>query len=256
MTLASLFVIVPGFGRPHTLDKVRILESNLRLIKAAQWSQLCVRICVYDPEAILDIPTHLREDPCMEWVVHQGIVGEFLHAYAPPSTTSMFDYVMMILDDIELQNNMDFARLLRYHKTFAFDIFTPSLAQGSQYQFQYMLTRPDSAADLMLLNACEAFCYFMSSSSYEKYYTHIDPHENPWLWGLDMCMAKCLGLKACLLNRMTMIHHYKNECYALRPDRDPVQGYKTVMDKYGVTTEELAQLPAVQYYIIDQELLA
>lgn len=254
MSAPSLFVIVPGFGRPHTLEKVRILESNIQYIRKYPWARLHFRICVYDPEAFLYVPSSLREDPSMEWIVRQGIVGEFLHTCAPPSVTSAFDFVLILLDDIELHSNVDFARILRYHNMFGFDIYSPTLTSGSKYQFEYMLSRPESSASLMVVSACEAFCYFMSSASYAKYYEHINPHANPWLWGMDMCLSKCIGLRPCLLNHMMMTHYYKNECYQLRPDQDPVQGYNYVLERYGVTTQELANQLAVRYSIVDHEL--
>jgi hypothetical protein len=250
--MPSLYVIVPGFGGPHVPEKVAILRKNVAILRSFPWSELRITVCVYDARAILDIPPSLREDPTLHFIVQPGIVGQFLHAHATPEQTAAYDFVMLLLDDIELQQDVCFETLLRYHATFNMDIYSPSLTHDSCYQFEYMLAKTNVPyVQLCVTPACEAFCYFMPQTSYVRYYTHLEPHHNPWLWGLDMCLWKSLGMRCALLNRMTMKHHYKNECYELRPDADPVQGYEYTMNKYGTTTAELADQPAVLYYVID-----
>ena len=255
MEAPSLFVIVPGFGKPHISEKVRILQENVARIDTFPWSRLVIKVCIYDPEAILHIPTKLRNDERIEWIVQPGIVGQFIHAYASPSQTCGFDFVLIILDDIELQPNFDFQKLIQYHGMFGFDIYSPSLTLDSKYQFNYLLTKPESIAHIFVVCACEAFCYFMPKSSYDRYYQHIEPKINPWLWGMDMCLYRCIGMKAAVINCMNMRHYYKNECYELRPDADPIVGRNHLLQKYDVTMDELVNQKAVLYYIIDGALV-
>jgi hypothetical protein len=249
--MPSLFVIVPGFGNPHIQEKIRILESNLQRIRTFPWTQVCIRVCVYDNHAMPNIPTHLRQDPDIEWICTSGIVGQFIHQYAPPNVVATFDYCMILLDDIELQSNVDFAHLMDVHQLFQLDMYAPSMTLDSKYQFEYMLTQPTQPYLMKVVPACEAFCYFIPSQHYARYYQHIDPQQNPWLWGMDMCMYKCLEIRVGILNTMTMKHYYKNECYHLRPDASPCEGYEFVLRKHGVTSEELAEQPAVMYYIVE-----
>lgn len=252
----SLFVIIPGFGPPHIDVKVNILEKNLRHIRSYPWKCLKIRVCVYDARAISAIPDHLLRDPGIEWVLSPGIVGQFIHRFAPPAITNEFDYVLLLLDDVELMPNVDFGCILEYDNMFHFDIYSPSMTPTSKIQFEYMVFAPNSPCHLAVTSACEMFCYFMPSKSFAKYYGHLEPDNNPWLWGMDMCILKCIGLKPVIINYMNMHHHFKNECYALRPDQKPEEGYKFVMKKYNVTTEELAAQHAVLYYLIDPARLA
>lgn len=255
--MSSLFVIVPGFGGPHVRHKVEILRSNLAVIEKYPWKTLQVRVCVYDNNAAFDIPSDLRDHPRIHWIFETGIVGQFIHKWASPNEIAThFDYVMILLDDIELSvDNFDFSTIIRWDNMFHLDIYSPSMTPTSKYQFQYMLQKPNQPYHISVTSACEAFCYFMPSASYSKYYQHIDPIRNPWLWGIDMCIHKYLGMRVGLINCMTMHHYYKNECYAQRPDADPTKGYNSVLARFGVTSEELADQKAVMYYIVDAENL-
>lgn len=251
----SLFVIVPGFGRPHIEEKIRILQNNIARIKTHTWSKLVIKVCIYDPEAIKYIPSELWNDTFIQWVSEPGIVAQYIHRHANPSETGMFDYVMFLLDDIELTDSVRFDRMINYVNMFGFDIVSPTLSLCSKYQFEYMRTKPDMIFDILVTSACEAFCYFMPSKSFARYYTHIEPERNPWMWGMDMCIYKSIGMKTAILNKMVMIHHYKNECYVMHPDVNPCDGYNVILEKYGVTSTELADQKAVLYYILDSDFL-
>lgn len=252
----SLFVIVPGFGRPHIEEKIRILQNNIERIKTYPWSKLVIKVCIYDQEAPNYIPSELLNNNSIQWISEKGIVAQYIHRHATPDETNAFDYVMFLLDDIELTESVRFNQMINYGRMFNFDIISPVLSLDSKYQFEYMLTKPNSTVDIMVTSACEAFCYFMPSSSYAKYYTHLEPERNPWMWGMDMGIYKCIGMKTGLMNKMIMIHHYKNECYFMHPDINPCDGYNIVLEKYGVSSEELADQKAVLYYILDSEFLS
>ena len=247
--MTSLFVMVPGFGGPHMPEKVRFLQQNLEIIRKNQWSRLRVRICVYDTNIMPFVPPELTTDPDIEWIFEEGIVGQFIHRHAPPPFVETFDHVLIILDDIELMDSVDFGKLLHIDSMFQLDVYSPCMTLDSKYQFKYMLHMPDHPCVLKITCALEAFCYFMPTKSYHRYWQHIDPVKNPWLWGLDMCLYKCLGIRAAVLNGMQMKHHYKNECYYLRTDTNPCDGYNSVMDKFKVTSEQLADQPAILYMV-------
>lgn len=249
-TPPSLFVLVPGFGGPHIPEKLDILQKNIARIQSFPWAKLHITICVYDTTTFMHVPSLLREHPCITWVYEPGIVGQYIHKWARPSATAAYDYVMIILDDVELQENMDFNALLQLDRMFAFDIYSPTMTHDSMYQFNYMLTEPEKdVVSIKITCACEAFCYFMRLSAYEKYYPLVDPTNNPWLWGLDMCLYKVFGMRIGLLNHMTMKHHYKNECYTLRPDANPMDGREHLFQTLGVTAQELSEQKAILYWI-------
>lgn len=250
-----LFVIIPGFGAPHIPEKVHILQQNLARIRASkEFTTIRIRICVYDPHVATQIPKELWEDPQCEWILRPGVFGEFLHRYATPKDVEEFDYVLFLLDDVELMSTVSLDEIVRHDQHLHMDIYSPTMTSDSKIQFSYMCTKTDGSIPsktLFVTSACEAFCYFMSRGSYEKYYAILRPEENPWLWGIDTCLYKYYGLRSCLLNHMQMRHHYKNESYAPTiKDKDPFIGRQRMFDRLGTTLEALAEQKAVLYYIM------
>jgi hypothetical protein len=247
----SLFVIIPGFGQPHIEHKIQILQSNLQIIRSYDWFKLSIHICVYDNTVFQYIPDKLLNDSQITWIYKKGIVGEYLLEYAHPNMIYNYDYLCILFDDIELQSNIQWNDVIRYMSTFHFDILSPSLTLDSKYQFQYMLHKFENKnPTVYVTQACEVFCYFMTVESYsKKYFPHIEI-ENPWMWGVDMMLYHIFAMKIGIINHMTMKHHYKNESY--NPElKNPFDGQKFLFNKHKTSMEELSQLPAILYIIVD-----
>lgn len=248
----SLFVIVAGFGNPHIEKKLAILQNNLAIIRntgAGAAGKLTVRVCIYDTAILPMIPPALLNDPDITWIVRKGIVGEYIKDFAKPADVKGYDYVMMILDDIELQPSFNLGVALAHIRALGFDLVSPSMTLDSKFQYQYMLEVENTNCDIKVVPCCEAFCYIFPHASYLKYYDHVDK-QNPWMWGLDLVLKKCIGLSIGILNKMTMRHYYKNESYELRPDANPQNGYNHVIAKYKTSPEELADQKAILYWVL------
>lgn len=245
----SLHVFISGFGTPHLEEKFRILQKNMSIINKYPWSKVDYTICCYD-----DTQFEFLEDfPNVSIIRDKLIVGQYLQKYLIPYTKSTsYTYLLCILDDIELQDTIDWTNIIDYYKWFHFDILSPAMTQDSKHQFAYMLedTQLLRQPAIKITAALEYFCYFMSPRSYAKYYPHINGNRNPWMWGLDMLLYKQIGLKVGLINHMLMKHWYKNESYLIRPDVNPCDGYNYILEHYNETTDSLANQPSVMYIIL------
>lgn len=131
------------------------------------------------------------------------------------------------------------------------DIISPSMTTDSKYQYKYMLHDPTQPFQIKIVAACEAFCYFMPTHAYVHYHSIIEPKENPWLWGVDLVLYKYHNLHIGVLNTMQMRHHYKGECYALRQDVLPTEGYNSVLRKYKAESHEFENMSAVLFFVFD-----
>lgn len=251
---SSLFVIVPGFGGPHYEEKVKFLENNIDIINKTKWKKIEIRVCVYDNNIMKYVSENTKNNKGITWIYEKGIVGQFIHKHANPDyIKNNFDYVLIILDDIELYSSVDFGKIVATDKIMKLDVYTPCMTLDSKYQFKYMLHMPENPQLYMKITlACEAFCYFMPTNSYIKYWNYIDPINNPWIWGLDMGLYNCLGLRAGVINKMQMKHHYKGECYTLYPDINPYDGFNYVLNKFNVTSDWLANQKAVFYWVFSE----
>lgn len=231
----GLFVIIPGFGGPNVDTKLEILHRNLTTIRSYPWENLLVRICVYDDS---QLPEWLTMDENVEIIRERGIIGQFLINYAKPEhIDTPYDTVMMLLDDILLGTPLPWQKVFQWKNDFNLDIISPSLSVDSKFVYPYMLQNPDAPYCVKVVRVCEFFCYIMDRNTYARYHQHVDVN-NPWMWGLDLIIERHLGLRVGLMNQVLMKHFFHGDCYSLRPDHTPYDGYNYVLQKYGENGDE------------------
>ena len=245
--MGSLFVLITGFGPPHWEHKMQILESNLEKICSYKWERITIKVCQYVSPRAYNLPATLLEKyPTLEVIYETGIVGEFIKRHANPVQLAPYDYVLLLLDDVELIN-IDFEKVIQYQKDLKLDIVSPTMTPDSKYQYPYLL-QDNNPAQVKVTSVCEYFCMFFPLPSFRIYYQHITL-DNPWMWGLDLVLHKHVGLTIGLLNEYTMKHWYKSECYAVRPDVNPAEGFHRCISRYGETADRLAEQRAVRYVV-------
>lgn len=245
--MTSLFVIIPGFGEPHATVKSQILLHNIRKLCSYKWTSLKVRVCIYDQT---EIPTELYTHPCVDVQVCRstGLPGNFIKRFAPPTDIEQY-HVLVLYDDILLMPDVDLEHMLRIKQYFSLDIISPSLTIDSKHVYRYMLTEQNNDYDLKIGPCCELFCCLFDKESYKKYYEHVDPEMNPWLWGLDLILHKQFGFRVGIFNTMTMKHFFAQTSYISHLDKNPEVGYFNTMDKYGIDHTILKDQPCAFFYI-------
>lgn len=259
----SLFVLVAGWGSPHLSKKTAILAENIKRIAAYPWSSVTFRVCVYDsaPEARLD-PADVRNafvssapaefgapKVIAEVLYESGAPGDFIRRFARPDDpfVSAADYALLILDDVELQPDTDFAEFIHYQREFGPAIVSPTLTHDSLYVFSHMLQGvAGSIAAAAVTPVCEFFAYFMDTArTLPRYHSFMDP-DNPWMWGADLILHRRMRIKTILVNHATMRHHFKGsgatpETFAAR---------RAYLAKHGETEESVAQQAPFRYFIV------
>jgi len=246
--MSSLYVLVTGFGLPHWDHKVSILKKNLHTIHQHPWKNIKITICQYTPRETHCIPKELIEQYNLNIIYEPGIVGEFMYHYAKPEVIAEYDYILTILDDIELLS-FHWGKALQYINDFDLDILSPSLSRDSKFQYPYMLQDTDNNYSLKITTCCEYFCFLAKTTKFKKYYQHLDL-ENPWMWGIDLILRKHAGLTVAVLNCMVMKHWYKNESYSTAL-ANPVKGFEKCMLKYNENADDLAKQIPIVYIIFD-----
>lgn len=241
----ALLVVVPGFGEPATPLKHSILRKNIEIISKYPWSKVTFKLCCYDP--VCD-PTQFPE--CMR-IMHipKCIVGDYLEQHITPALASEYDYVFILLDDVELVEPFEWGDLLKLQRDFDMDILSPAMTRNSPHQYKYMLAETNPFA-LKITSCCELFAYFMPSATYVRYHAHIMGKANPWMWGLDLVLTRHLKFRVGVLNHHQFCHHIKGVSYAFNQSADPQHGYNAVLARYNETSESLANQPAILYWIM------
>ena len=247
----ELFVIIPGFGSPNINHKIEILESNINTIHS-QWfsNKVFITIYVYDPDIIQIIPKKLFNNTNIKWIIQKGVVGNYLLQFQNEMKYSENSYLLILLDDVQLSNNVKLSKMVEYLNEFSFDIISPCLTANSKYQFNYMLQTPNNENVLFITNACELFCYFMKFKTFKLKYSEYINDKNPWMWGMDMMLYNYFKLKVALINGMTMTHYYKNESYN-ETLPNPFEGQKILFESYNTSMDELSKQKAIRYVIYE-----
>jgi hypothetical protein len=242
--MAKLLVILP-FGPPHVEHKIAILRSNLTVIRqglvpgpngrSSAWSTVCVKVLVYSDE--VEIPHDLGVDV----IKSKGIVGDFFKEFASPAviTEGGFDYVMLLLDDVEIRTQPDWRRLLLIKELSGAHLLTPTLSHDSSnivYDYtKHVVNAPHTAR---LLTVAEMFLFLFDSKSYcERYYPLLSK-DNPWLWGIDLALFYETGVRPAQVNNWVIRHWYSQTSYKAHA-RNPEQDMKEYLARQGHTVESL-----------------
>ncbi|NDB85092.1 MAG: hypothetical protein EB127_20680, partial [Alphaproteobacteria bacterium] len=198
-------LVIPGFGSPKVDLKKMILKKNIEQINTTFTGCIDIKVFNYD-----ETPCGID---CNETFV-KGYPGQFLYRYITPSLVSKYDYVIILLDDIELQSNFNLDRILYNYRYYGCELMSPALTSNSEYSHRWMLQEINNADKIRQVTAIELFCYIMSSSAYEKYYTLLN-EQSAWLWGIDYHVNNMLSCY--IINCVTMHHHIKGASYS--PDK-------------------------------------
>lgn len=246
MSADRLLVIVPGFGDPHWDHKVDLFRSNLRNLRThAGWT---VQVLVAQYTADKELPPDLLGDPAIRVERGPGIVGEFIQHLAPPNTVcNAFDYVLLLLDDIELMDDIDWGRVLRWKRDLNLDIMSPSLTTDSKHIYDYMMREKETNIHMKIVPACEMFCYLMDVAAYARWWSFLDD-QNPWLWGMDLILHRKMGLKVGLMQTYSMRHHYQNTCYDTTR-RNAARDFGAYIARFGETQDSLSNQPNTLYWV-------
>lgn len=234
-----MLLLVPGFGEPHVAHKAAILKSNIQRVRTTCPLPVDIKVFAYDT-AGRDAAANTDVT-----VVHErGIAGDFLLRHARPEQVASYSHIMILLDDVELREGVDVARMLALQATHSLDLISPCLTPDSHTPFAYM--RELKGDGVALVSACELFCYLFDTNAYvHKYFAHLT-HESPFLWGMDLTLAKHLGLRVGMVPSMRVRHHYAGGGQGVEGDpRRPERGYVIMFARFGTSMEELSRQPAV-----------
>lgn len=211
-----LLVIIPGFGDPKWDEKVDILRKNMDAIERPWVWSVDYIICQYTPVSIRKLPNDLISKPNVRVIECSGVLGNNILKHVPPTIVKNgnYNHVMILLDDVLIdKKTIHWEQMIIMQSKLEFDIISPTLAKREMSHWEYMsipLTQlPDKELIIRIMRRCELFCYLMTPKSYGIWYSHLDI-ENPWLWGMDLILNTCFGLRIGMFQQMKMHHMYSN----------------------------------------------
>jgi hypothetical protein len=120
-----------------------------------------------------------------------------------------YDYVLLMLDDIELQPSFNLNHFIQLYEKYNFDILSPTLTHTSEYSWPCMLQR---GADIRDTRYAELFCYLMKPTAYARYHALLN-EKSKFLWGVDLALH-LHGFRIGLVDFMGMHHHLYRASYS------------------------------------------
>jgi hypothetical protein len=211
----NILIVVPGFGECDDnrdvfqctiTKKIEILRSNLDFFLSNPYFSSKDRHLVvilqynrYD-SIFLDSKYNIKV------ILDDISLNSFLYDYITPEFTEVFDYIVLLLDDVEIEHTVSFLEVLDAYDKSGLDIISPRV-NGDTHNF----IRPKSEyyCNISTFKILEIFCYLMDHKGYTKYYNILVPW-NEYMWGYDLV----LGYKDILCgtyNLWNATHHCPGE---------------------------------------------
>lgn len=205
----KLLVVVTGFGPPHQKFKLSLFLHNIGILRKSWNGEINVKVFNYSDEKINITRLY---DVNIEQILEKDIIGQYLYKYLNPDCVKDYDYIMLILDDIELDLNFNLDKLIKIYEKEEFNILSPCLSKDSQFNREFMLENDEKYGDkIRIVNFIEYFCYLMNIENYKVYYDLLDKNCF-WLWGIDTCLDKYFS-KLGIMNNMKIKHWIKRASY-------------------------------------------
>lgn len=211
----KILFAVTGIGQPHYDHKLEILKHNISKLemKLEVEVELKIIISFYDNGTI---PEWILSRKNIKIVNEPNHVGSFIQKHLTPAED--FDYIFLILDDIQLPDDFDYIKMIKtykklYHKKM---LLSCTLSTDSKISHQYMVTQENYIIEPELYSTrrekcCEYFFYLMNHKSYERYYSIINsyPKYTERMWGVDVLLDK-YRIKAYLSDQIVCKHFYSH----------------------------------------------
>lgn len=251
--MPKLLVLVPGIGEPHWDTKIGFLANNHRAILATLPPDMELHYLILQYTEGHSIPMETLAPLAasrVSIVEHPGLLGENLHRFAKPEWVVRFDYIFMMLDDVEFGAPVPWNDLLFVLGNAAFGtpaIVSPCLKDKNCTSWDYMLHNARLKDPTVICrNKCEFFVYFMRNDAYVQYYRYIDP-TNPFLWGMDFILHSVMGLRPAILNHWVINHHYRGTSPASKRAQEQAMDY---MARRGLSYHEAHQAPPGEQWFV------
>jgi hypothetical protein len=224
-----LIVTIPGIGNNHFEEKKVFLKKNIDIIKKTFSGDIDFLLFNYSNNDFSDFESSIKI------IKESGIIGQFIFNKLKPDSLEEYDYIILMLDDIELSDNFNIDEMIKIYDYNKLDILSPSLTKDSKFSHNgFMLEDEKFEGCLRIVNFCEYFFYLMNIKSYQKYYKLFDK-KTYWLWGIDLCLDK-QGFKMGILNNFKIKHYYISESYNSTLPNPHIEMYDKI-NKYGKISE-------------------
>jgi hypothetical protein len=226
----KLLVTIPGIGDNHFQEKKMFLKKNIDIIKRTFSGEVDFLLFNYSDNDFSNFD--YLED--IKIAKKSGIIGQFVFNDLKPENVNNYDYIILMIDDVELSDNFNIDEMIKIYNNNSLDILSPSLTKDSKFSHNgFMLENDLFVGYLRIVNFCEYFFYIMNIDVYNRYWTLFDD-KTYWTWGIDLCLD-IQGFKMGIINDYKVKHYYSDSYNKNLPDPYTEMYYKNT--KFGRINE-------------------
>jgi len=192
-------VIIIAFGEPYIDFKLDILRNNIEKLRAL-YSKMDIELNLYSDD--FDIEQEIRYiDPKIKINKSKGHLLQLLFKFNDPKKYQKYDYVILIMDDLEILN-VDFNKLIKQQKKYNLDLISPRVLNSHMTMVKHL-------GGLRTSIQVEFFFYFMTPKGYKKYFDFMDKNHIT-MWGYDWTVNTGAGLRCAINYNMVCMHHIRS----------------------------------------------
>lgn len=210
----KLLLLIPGYGRPHTDEKSRILQHNLETLQLQSQThdfEFRVWLFVYDDTII---PDEMVRRYNMSIHYEPGVLGKFMKLHVTPDNLRKqgFTHVIATLDDVEWRD-VDVVSLKRIYDHHQLDIAQPAVTTDTEHNWPSVHYRASTLDELggtaigRLLDSMEWLLYFMDTDRYATWWELLDV-ENPWCYQIDFVLYAEKKMRLGLIDTQQIKHYF------------------------------------------------
>jgi hypothetical protein len=208
-----------AIGNPDFETKIDILTKNLNYIYNDINQNFDVIINCYDVNKDIISFINKIKFPFLDYIYINYQKGKLIELWANNkyhSHISKYDYILFVLDDIEIVN-MNIKELFRIKNEYSIEFISPRVEYAT---WDYMNLYSDNK--LGITNRLEIYCLLFNCDNFLKFLS-INDIENPNIWGVDYIMAHH--------KIKTAVYYNFNVIHKLQTKSNTIQNYdKAILD--------------------------
>lgn len=218
----NILVIIPGFGEPNLESKMKILERNIEILTKSLCKTIQIRILIflYSIDKFNYLSSYFNKSSIpITIIAKKGIIGEFIYKYVDSKLIAPFNYLLFLLDDVEIHPYFNMKNVIKIYTRNEIDILGFPLTLESPTTHSFMYVKEDynrQNMPLLKVNFIELFCYFMCTKVFHRY-KKLFNELTYWLWGIDLILYPS-GFKLYRLENLPIKHYFCKTKYKNLPD--------------------------------------
>jgi hypothetical protein len=196
-------------GNPDYKIKIDILKNNLNYIFNDIKINFDILINCYDDSDIKSI-INKKNFNFLDNIYIRHRPGKLIELWKDNPYhvhLSNYDYILFILDDIEIKN-MSIYELCKIKNRYNIEFISPRVENAT---WGYMNLY--SGNKLSITNRVEIYCFLFTYENFIKFIS-INDIENPNIWGVDYMMAH-YKIKTAIYYKFNVLHKLQNKSNTL-----------------------------------------